>query len=183
MAKVKEVKYVKTNLLDIDPVYSREDYGDIEQLKNSIVENGVITPFVVYEVEQDDAVRYTIISGNRRKEAIRQLVEEEGYDDFSVPVIIDNKTDECKRIVHTIIDNDRKPLTALETATAYFRLSNKGWTAKKIAKRCGYSEMFIKDYLLLFSADEEMKAFIRDGKMAVAVALKKLKKDRDKDDD
>jgi ParB/RepB/Spo0J family partition protein len=183
MAKVKEVKYLKTNLLDIDPVYSREDYGDIEQLKNSIIENGVITPFVVYEVKQGDSVRYTIISGNRRKEAIRQLVEEEGYDDFSVPVIIDNNTDERKRIARTIIDNDRKPLTELEKATVFFRLSSKGLTTKKIAEQCGISEAIVRDYLLLFSADEEMKAFIRDGKMTVAVALKKLKKDRDKDDD
>lgn len=184
MAKGKEVKYVKTNLLDIDILYSRDDYGNIQQLKDSIIENGVITPLVVYEVEEDGDLRYSVISGYRRREAVRQLVEEDGYDDFSVPVIIDNNIDEVKRVFRIIIDNDNKPLTALEMAIVFFRLSSMGFSTKKIAERCGISDSTVRDYLLLFSADEEMKAMLRKEMITVTDAIKRLKKElRNKNED
>jgi ParB family chromosome partitioning protein len=180
MAKKKEVIYVSTNLLDIDPLYNRrEDYGDMEQLKDSIVENGVITPLVVYETEDDKGdIHYAIISGYRRKEAIRQLIEEDGYNDFSIPVIIDDACDKQKMLARIITDNDRKPLTPLEKSSVFFILSERGFSIREIAKRCGMSDTKVSNYLLLFYADEITKALIRDGKLTVTDAIKKLKKAR-----
>jgi len=185
MAKSKKVIRVKVSMLDIDPSYNcREDYGDIQQLKNSIVENGVKTPLIVYEVEKEGDLGYMVISGYRRWEAIRQLVEEDGYEDFHIPVIIDNNEDEAKRVSRIITDNDRKPMTALEEAHVFALLSYKGQSIKEITEKCGRSEKTVRDYLLLFSADEEMKAKIRDGYITVTAAIKKLKKElRNKNED
>jgi len=176
MAKEKKVVYVSTKLLDIDAMYNRrEDYGDINQLKESIVENGVITPLVVYA--NSDETRYTIISGHRRKEAIRQLIEEDGYGDFQVPAIVEEVTDEKRTVARIIIDNDGKPMTALEEGSVFFTLSEMGLSLKKIAEQCGRSDTTVSNYLLLFSADEKIKALIREGKMSVKAAVEMLRKD------
>ena len=181
MAKIKELKYVYTNSLSTDILYEREDYGDIRQLRDSIIENGIITPLVVYEKKkEDDSVGYVIISGNRRYAAIKNIVDVELYNDFKVPVIVvpapKTKEDEMNLFARIIIDNDRKPLTELEEAIMFYRLKYMGWTISEIAKRCGRSDSIVRDYLILFEADEEMRFFISEGKMTVANAIKALKK-------
>jgi len=181
--KIKEIVWVFQSLLDVDPVYNRRDeYEDIPELMDSIIENGVVTPLVVYEVEQDDkSVRYTVISGHRRREAARRLVEEgfedEKYDDFKVPVIIDTNSDKVDMMARIIVDNDSKPLKPLEEASVFYTLKEFGLSVREISKRCGRKEKTVYDYLLLFSADEEMKAMIREGTMSVYAVIDLLKKE------
>jgi len=165
-------------------INSREDYGDIHLLKKSIIANGVTTPLVVYENEER---RFTIISGYRRYEAARILIDRDGYEEFTVPVIIEQapktKEDEMNLFAHIIIDNDRKPLTELEEAIMFYRLKYMGWTISEIAERCGKSDSTVRDCLILFEADEEMRFFISEGKMTVANAIKELKKKGETNED
>jgi len=179
MSMKKEIKRVRVSLLDIDPDYNcREDYGDIQQLKESISENGVLNPLVVYEDEQEDeSVRYIVISGHRRRMACLQLIEED-REDFNVPVIIDNDLDETKKVTRIIIDNDGKPLTALEEAAVFLRLKKMGNTSKEIAKKCGRSKALVSNFLLLSSANKEMKSMIRNGTITVTAAIEKLRQKR-----
>ncbi len=176
--KERKVIMIPTKALDVDPSYNcREDYGDLTIFKEGIIENGIVTPLVVRPVEQEDgSFRYTVISGHRRREAVRQLVEEDGYEDFSVPVLCEDLEDEKKLLARLIIDNDYKVLSPLEESMIFFKMAETGLTIRRIAEMCGRSKSTVGDYLLLASADEELKELVRSGGLTVTGAIKQLRK-------
>ena len=57
---------------------SRQVLGNIEEIKASILSNGLITPPVVWAVEDEDGdTQYVLVAGHRRMAAIEQLVKDD----------------------------------------------------------------------------------------------------------
>lgn len=92
---------------------------ELQELKDSIAENGVVSPVIVRRVERFDSetfapvITYEIISGHRRVEACRQL----GMSD--VDVVIRNLSDEDSTILMVDSNIHRTKVSTVEKAFAY----------------------------------------------------------------
>src|SRR5690606_12062942 len=101
----------------------------IEELSNSIKENGIIQPLIV---SANDDGTYTLIAGERRLRAsILASLER-------VPVVI-KKATKKDTLVMAIIENvQRSDLNCIEEALAYFQLMNDfNLTQDEVAKKIG----------------------------------------------
>ena len=71
--KKKDLILVDPRQLKIEDWNPRFDLGDIEELKNSIIENGVLTPFVGYKEGDFEEYHYKVVTVAKSKaEAIKK---------------------------------------------------------------------------------------------------------------
>ena len=123
----------------------------MEELKLSIIENGVIEPVYVYRLENDsEGFLYAIEHGYRRVTASKEL-NEEGYEIETIPAFIIKKPSEYEEIISHLIKNSGIPLTSFEEGSAYEKLSKKGHDLSKVAKSIGRSVAHISNMRKIFS--------------------------------
>jgi ParB/RepB/Spo0J family partition protein len=147
----------------------REDYGNIEELSESIVENGVKVALRGYR----DGENFVVTDGFRRTRAIK-LALEKGVEIARVPFILEPKGyAKEQRILDMFIMNDGKRLTALEEGRLFLKLENDyGFTRKEIAKKTGRTEGHISQMIQLQDAPQEAKEAIKDGKISASTVRK-----------
>lgn len=178
--KRSEVLWVDPATLEVEKGFNvRFDYGDIDGLSASILENGVKVPLRVKLKDKKTNIR-TIIDGHRRFKAIQKLVTD-GYTDFLVPIMVEPATssNEEERTLSMITLNEGKPLTMLEEAEVYRRLNNFKWSPTDISKRVGKSVTHINNCLLLVTASKKLKDQIIAGKISASAVVESLKKSDD----
>jgi ParB/RepB/Spo0J family partition protein len=147
----------------------REDYGNIEELSESIIENGVKVALRGYR----DGENFIVTDGFRRSRAIK-LALEKGIEIARVPFLLEPKgyTKE-QRILDMFIMNDGKRLTPLEEGKLFLKLENDyGFTRKEIAKKTGRTEGHISQMIQLQDAPQEAKEAIKDGKISASTVRK-----------
>lgn len=148
----------------------RYDYGDLEELANSIAENGVKVPLRGYK----DKDLYYITDGHRRYRALK-LLQERGIE-VNAPFVVETKDyNDEKRTLDLLLTNDGKKLTLLEEADVYTRLHNFGWSQSEIARKTGKSLTHISNCFLLMSASTKLLRMIREGKVSATVVIDNLK--------
>lgn len=176
--KKSEILWISPKELQVEEGFNvRYDYGNIEELSNSIVENGVKVPLRVYE--KKDSGEKVIIDGHRRFKAIQKLLKD-GYDDFLVPVIVEqNAANEEERVLGMIIYNEGKTLTMLEEAEVYRRLKNFGWSPSEISRRVGKSITHINNCFVLLGASKKIQQQVKDNKISASSVIEALKKGED----
>lgn len=153
----------------------RYDYGDIDGLKNSIVQNGVKKPFEVRPMK-DDKEKFIVVDGHRRLAAINKALEE-GEEVGRVPVVkVDKHSSEEDDIFDLIIQNDGKTLTLLEQGEVFKRLKDKHYEPKEIAERIGKSYGHVINGLTLASAPKVVKEYIQKDRIASTTVLEVLRK-------
>jgi ParB/RepB/Spo0J family partition protein len=147
----------------------RTDYGDIDELKNSVIENGVKQPLRAFR-DKADPTRFRITDGFRRMRAVRKALEE-GHPIQKVPIILESKhyTNE-QRILDMFIFNSGKKLTPLEEARLYTRLENFGWKRKDIARKIGKTEAHISNMINLSKAPAFIQNKVASNEMSATVA-------------
>lgn len=160
------------NLKIVEGFNVRYDYGDIEELANSIEQNGVKVPLRGYK----EGETFYITDGHRRYKAL-QLLNKKGLE-ISAPFVSEVKgyNDE-QRTLDLVITNDGKRLTLLEEAEVYGRLLNYGWGVAEIAKKVGKSITHISNCTLLLEASTLLKKQIREDKVSASTVIEMLKKD------
>jgi ParB/RepB/Spo0J family partition protein len=137
--KIKEIGFTKSNsrTLSVD----RESLH-IDSLADSIEKNGLISPIVLIE-QEDEVSKYKIIAGQRRFLALSQIRGENGYLTESEYVIREsgNPTEsEAKKEVDvlevSIVENQfRESLSPMDLNRAALKLNQKGdYKDKEIAK-------------------------------------------------
>jgi ParB/RepB/Spo0J family partition protein len=147
----------------------REDYGNIEELSESIIENGVKVALRGYR----DGENFIVTDGFRRSRAIK-IALEKGIEIARVPFLLEPKgyTKE-QRILDMFIMNDGKRLTPLEEGKLFLKLENDyGFTRKEIAKKTGRTEGHISQMIQLQDAPQEAKEAIKDGKISASTVRK-----------
>ena len=129
--------------IEPDPDQPRKDVGDIEDLKASIKEHGIIQPCIVSIVSDD---KYRLIAGERRFTAALAVGLE------TVPCII-RSIEEHRRLEVQLIENiHRKELNPIEEATTYKRLMDEfQLSQRKLAERLGKSPAGINQTLRILS--------------------------------
>ncbi|MFW6272312.1 MAG: ParB/RepB/Spo0J family partition protein, partial [bacterium] len=139
----------------------RVSFGDEkdEELKNSIIENGILIPL---RVKKNGSEKFELIDGERRLRAVRKAIEE-GNEIESVPCIFEKKNlNQIDGMITALLANEGKPLAPSEEAEAYQRLRNWGLSVEKIAKKVGKSVPAIYNKLKLVDASPEVKEAVNN---------------------
>jgi ParB/RepB/Spo0J family partition protein len=148
----------------------RQDYGNIDELKESIKANGILVPMRGYKEKENGNDVYIITNGHRRNKACELLLEE--GTEILVPFILESKgyTDE-QRLIDTFLMNDGKNLTPLEQAEGVRRLLAYGYTEKEIAGKLAKSEGYIRKLNSLNTAPKKFIKLIEDGIISATLAI------------
>lgn len=119
------------------------DTNELDELTQSIVENGVIQPLIVSYKKDNNS--YELIAGERRLRASRVAGLE------TVPVVVKNIESEDTFLELALIENiQRTDLNALEEAKAYKKLIDRfGYTQEQTAKRVGKKRSTVANTLRL----------------------------------
>ena len=168
-------KTTKTDLLKIDPraiivnydENPRKDYGDLEELKNSIKENGVRDAVKIKNTKEG----IVLVHGFRRMTAVLQLIKE-GFEVPRIPATAVSKGyTEQDSLVDHILCNSGKPLTLLEEALTYKSLIDLGYTQTEISKKIGKTQASVSNTLKLADLSKKIQNVIIKGKISSSLAL------------
>lgn len=132
----------------------REDYRDIEELAQSIKDNGLMQPIVVKRagLSPDGIPQYELIAGNRRKRAFEYLCSK--GDDFTM---IDAVIKTGDKLSLQLIENiQRSDLTAAERENGVAEMLKTGITQREIAAKLAKSEQWVSKHL----ASHKIRTFL-----------------------
>jgi ParB family chromosome partitioning protein len=152
---------VNRNRLQPRKVFNKES---LEELTNSIKENGVIQPIIVRS-DKSSAGKFEIVAGERRWLASQNAGLHE------IPVIVLNVNDE-KSLEFSIVENvQRQDLNAIEEAQGYQRLIDEfSYNQEKLAKFIGKSRSYIVNSLRLLSLPKEVISYVENEKISAGHA-------------
>jgi ParB family chromosome partitioning protein len=152
---------VKGNRLQPRKVFNK---GSLEELTNSIKENGVIQPIIVRSDKSLEG-KFEIIAGERRWLASQNAGLNE------IPVIILDIDDE-KSLEFAIVENvQRQDLNVIEEAQGYQRLINEfSYNPEKLAKFIGKSRSYIANSLRLLGLPKEVILYVENEKISAGHA-------------
>ncbi|HLS61076.1 MAG TPA: ParB/RepB/Spo0J family partition protein [Virgibacillus sp.] len=130
----------------------------IEELKDSIIEYGIIQPLLV----RKSLKGYEIIVGERRYRAAKEA----GFQ--TVPVVVKDLSDH-KMMELALLENlQREDLTPIEEAHAYTNLITElGITQEELSKRLGKSRSHIANMVRLLSLPDQIVAYINNGELSM----------------
>ena len=158
-------KFEIISITDIqkNPYQPRKEFDreKLDELAQSIKENGVIQPIIV---RQSPVIGYEILAGERRYRAslLAGLT--------SIPAVVKQLSDQ-EMMVQSIIENlQRENLNPIEEARAYESLVEKGFTHAEIADKMGKSRPYISNSIRLLSLPEQILSEVENGKLSQAHA-------------
>ena len=163
-----ESKTNKLLLSDIVPnkFQPRKNFNEenLDDLKNSIKERGVIQPIIVRKSESENS-KFEIIAGERRWLAARKA----GLHD--IPVVV-TEADDLKSLEFAIVENvQRHDLNPLEEAQGYKRLIDEfSYDQEKVSKFIGKSRSYITNSLRLLNLPASVLQYIEEKKISTGHA-------------
>lgn len=147
--------------LEISKIFPRKDQPrkefdeeSLNELKNSILEHGIIQPIVVRQIDD----KFEIIAGERRFRAATMAKLK------NVPVrIMDIDDKQIKEI--SIIENiQREDLNPFEEASAYDELMKEyDYTQQELGERVGKSRSYVANTVRLLKLDPEIIEYLKNG--------------------
>ena len=138
------------------------DKEALQELADSIKENGVIQPVLV---EKADGDNYYIIAGERRTRAAKLAGLKK------VPARIQKFSEEKKLEVALIENIQREDLNALEEALAYRKLMDMcGITQDEVARRVGKNRTTVTNALRLLKLPEDMQTSLANDEITAGHA-------------
>lgn len=147
--------------IEPDPEQPRKRFDEdaLNQLADSIAENGLLQPIAVRPKKVGTG--YIIIAGERRWRAARLA----GLDE--VPVIIKDVTDEQAAALALIENLQREDLDPIEVAEGCRQLIDKyGLTQESAAKKLGKSRSAVTNSLRLLALPEDVRRMVSGGKLS-----------------
>ncbi len=135
----------------------RQDEERLEELAQSIRENGVLQPVLV----RPYADGYQLIAGERRLSAAQRA----GL--LKIPAVIRNVADKQLLELALVENIQREPLNPLEEAQAYARLMDATATTQdQIAARLGKDRSTISNALRLLKLPPPIRLLVAEGKLS-----------------
>ena len=160
-------KKINTNKIPIKDINRNKfqprkhfDKSALEELTNSIKEQGVIQPIVV-RPDKSSSGKYEIIAGERRWLASQNAGLHE------VPAVILD-VDDIKSLEFAIVENvQRQDLNPIEEAKGYQKLIDEfSYDQEKLSKFIGKSRSYIANSLRLLSLPEEVLSMVIHGDLS-----------------
>lgn len=157
---------MEISLSDIikNPYQPRIDFDpdELEDLKNSILQHGVITPITVKKSQEG----YILIAGERRLRASKEA----GLD--KIPAYVREVETQSEMLEIALIENlQRDDLNPIETAYGFKRLIDEcGLTQEKVALKVGKNRSTVTNFLRLIRLPEEIQGALRSSKISTGHA-------------
>ncbi|AXI11041.1 chromosome partitioning protein ParB [Oceanobacillus zhaokaii] len=130
----------------------------IEELKESILEHGIIQPIIV----RKSIKGYEIVVGERRYRAAKEAGLR------TVPAVVKEMTDERMMEIALLENLQREDLTPIEEAHAYANLMKElNLTQEELSKRLGKSRSHIANIVRLLSLPDQIVAYINNGELSM----------------
>ena len=153
-------KVVELNITEVEPMLNQPrkvfDKEKMDELTDSIKENGVIQPILVVK----DKNGYTIVAGERRWRAAKAAGLEK------IPAIIKDYTDSKKKQVALIENIQREDLNVVEVARAIREIMDmEGYTNTEVAKITGKNVSTISNTLRLLKLQDEIQEMLLRGEL------------------
>lgn len=164
----KKVETNKVSIADIrrNKFQPRKHFNkeNLEELTNSIKEQGVIQPLIVRPDKLSNG-KFELIAGERR------LLAAQNASLHEVPVVVLN-IDDVKSLEFAIVENiQRQDLNAVEEAQGYQRLVDEfDYNQDKLSKFIGKSRSYIANSLRLLSLSNEIILMIENGSLTAGHA-------------
>jgi len=155
-----QVQQLSIDELRPNPYQPRKtfDADAIEELKQSILEYGIIQPLIV----RNSIKGYEIVVGERRFRAAKEAGLE------TVPAIIKQLTDERMMELALLENLQREDLSPIEEAYAYDNLLNElNLTQEQLSKRLGKSRSHIANMIRLLALPEKVIAYLNNGQLSM----------------
>lgn len=146
----------------------RKDYGDIEALAASILENGQTLPGHVDALKNGT---FMLTDGHRRFEALKLLVKQ-GIDIRFCAVVNKAKTSEEQRIIQMFTTQDNKHLEPVEVSELIQRLLKFGNSQIEVAVKIGKSTSYVSQMASFAKESEAVKQAVAKGNISVTEVLK-----------
>jgi ParB family chromosome partitioning protein len=151
--------WLSVDAIDRNPFQPREDFGaaEIESLRASIIEHGVIQPLVVRRADD----RFQLITGERRLRAAKAA----GWQ--RVPVQV-RQADDRQMAELAIVENvQRKDLNPLEKARSFQRyIEQYACTQEELASRIQLDRSTVANLIRLLDLPEPVKELLLAGKVS-----------------
>lgn len=163
VAEQDQVREIPIKDLRPNPYQPRKEFREeaLEELKQSILEHGVIQPILV----RKSIKGYDIIAGERRFRAA-QLA---GL--TTIPAVERKFTDQQMMEVALIENLQREDLNPLEIAEAYQKIMERfSLTQEELAKKMGKSRSLVANYLRLLNLPNEIKENVSRGTLTMGHA-------------
>jgi ParB family chromosome partitioning protein len=144
------LSYIRVEEIERDPKQPRQDLGDLEELKRSVREHGILQPVIVSPLDEH---RYRLVAGERRLTAAKQLHL------ATIPALIRSVQDHQRLELQLIENLHRKDLNPFEEANGYQRLIDEfNLTQEDVAQRVGKSVASVNQVLRIL----DLPRFIKD---------------------
>lgn len=157
---VNQIAEIDVEKISINPHQPRKEFNlqAMEELKQSIKENGIIQPITVRQL--DDG--FELIAGERRLRACIDLGLK------GIPAYILSISSDVEMMELALIENlQRENLNPVEEAEAFYLLSNTfDLSHEEIAKKVGKERSTITNSLRLLNLPREILRDLRDQKLA-----------------
>lgn len=141
-----KIVMLSRDILHPHPDNPRKDLGDLEELKESIRENGVMQNLTVVPDYENDG--YKILIGHRR------FAASEGILDKLPCTVVKNLTDREQVGIMLAENMQRSDLTFIEQAHGFQLMMDLGDTVENISKKTGFSKQTIKHRLEIGKLDK-----------------------------
>ena len=134
---------LKRELLHPHPDNPRKDLGDLSELRNSILEHGIMQNLTVVP----DGKGYKILIGHRR------FAASEGIEDL-LPCVISEGLSDREQLGIMLVENmQRSDLTYIEQAHGFQMMMDLGETVDTISEKTGFSKATVKHRLAINELD------------------------------
>lgn len=166
---------VEISKIKLNPLQPRKDFSveRIEDLKNSIQQEGLLQPVVV--ARQGEG--YVLIAGERRLRAVKKL----GWQ--KIPAVILDSVRDAEFLRKSLVENiQRANLNPIEEATAYKRLVDEyGYSLERLAKEVGKDFSTISNTIRLLNLPPDIQERLKNGDITAghARALLMLKDEKE----
>jgi len=153
------------------------DPDALQELATSVKARGVLQPILVRPApvaagaDETGMPTYEIVAGERRWRASQQA----GLED--VPVLVQSFSDAVAAEIGLVENLQREDLTPLETAGALARMTEQGYSIRKLANCLGKQKGWVEQHLLLVRLPEDLRVMVsgRPDTLTHARELQKLK--------
>ena len=139
------------------------DESALEELKESILQHGVLQPILVRHLPADQG--YELIAGERRLRAAKMAGLTE------IPALVRPLSDAATSEISLIENLQREDLNAIEEAAAYQNLMQTfGITQEVLAERVGRSRSHIANMVRLLKLESHVREYLANGSLTMGQA-------------
>jgi ParB family chromosome partitioning protein len=169
------VSSIQLDQIETNPFQPRTDFeeGAIQELAESIISQGIITPVTVRKLGYD---KYQLISGERRLRAskIAGLIE--------IPAYIRIANDEQMLEMALVENIQRENLNPLEVAISFQRLVDEcELTQEELSNKVGKDRTTVTNYLRLLKLPAEIQKALHDNRLGMGHARTIINIDNEED--